>query len=211
MDSAEYFPLSEPFNVHGKVWEVVSVSPDGLSITMRPSNADVPIKPYLNPGYPAPNFTGEGLDGKPIELKAEASKGRYVLLDFWASWCGPCRAEFPTLHRVYDRYKKHGLTIVGVSLDSDLSRAVDAAHQADLTYPHVFDGQGWKNAVAQLYRVRGIPQIYLLDSQLNIVAKNLRGPELERRLRELLGPADPETAPAVDRATPRTRPAPTNH
>ena len=126
-----------------------------------------------------------------------------MLLDFWASWCGPCRAEFPTLRRVHARYKEHGLTIIGVTLDSELSRAVAAAKQAKLTYSHVFDGLGWKNAVAQLYRVHGIPQTYLLDSQLNIVAKNFRGPELERRLRELLGPGDVEAAQAVDRAMPQ--------
>ena len=117
-----------------------------------------------------------------------------MLLDFWASWCGPCRAEFPTLRRMYARYKGHGLTLIGVTLDSELSRAFDAANQAKLTYPHVFDGLGWKNAVALLYRVHGIPRIYLLDSQLNIVAEDLRGPELERRLQELLGPGDEETA-----------------
>ena len=88
---------------------------------------------------------------------------------------GAARAvrEFPTLRRVYARYKEHGLTIIGVNLDSELSLAVDAANRAKLTYPHVFDGLGWKNAVALLYRVHGIPQIYLLDSQLKIVAKNL--------------------------------------
>ena len=203
-DSAEYFRLNEPFNVHGKVWEVVSVSPDGLHITMQPSKANVPIKPYLSPGYPAPAFTGDGLDGKPIDLKAEASKSNYVLLDFWASWCGPCRAEFPTLRRVYARYKEHGLTIVGVTLDSERARAVDATEKAKLTYRHVFDGLGWKNAVAQLYRVHGIPQIYLLDSQLKIVAKNLRGPKLEERLRELLGPGDEKAAKEVDQAMPQT-------
>ena len=189
-DSAEYFHLNEPFNVRGKVWEVAALSADGLSLTMRPSSADVPIKPYLTPGNAAPEFMGRGLDGASIDLRAEAAKSRYLLVDFWASWCGPCRGEFPTLQRVQARYKNHGLRLIGVTLDSDLSRAVAAAEQANLSYPHVFDGQGWKNAVALLYRVRGIPQTYLLDSQLRIVAKNLRGPQLESKLRELLGPGD---------------------
>jgi thiol-disulfide isomerase/thioredoxin/S1-C subfamily serine protease len=199
-DSAEYFPLHEPFNVRGKVWEVASLSPDGLSIALRPSKAKVPIKPYLTPGYPAPEFTAHGLDGKSIDLKAEASKGHYVLLDFWASWCGPCRREFSTLRRVHAQYKDHGLTVIGVNLDSEQAKAIEAAQQADLLYPHVFDGQGWKNAVALLYRVHGIPQVYLLDSQLKIVAKNLRGAQLEMRLRELLGPGDEKAAGAVDKA-----------
>jgi S1-C subfamily serine protease/thiol-disulfide isomerase/thioredoxin len=189
-DSAEYFHLNEPFNVRGKVWQVASLSADGLSLSLRPSSADVPVKPYLTPGNPAPEFTGQGLDGASIDLRAEAAKSRYVIVDFWASWCGPCRAEFPTLQRVRARYKNHGLRLIGVNLDSELSRAVDAAEQAKLSYPHVFDGRGWKNAVALLYRVRGIPQIYLLDNQLRIVARNLRGPQLESKLRELLGPGD---------------------
>ena len=141
-------------------------------------------------------------------MKAEASKGRYLLLDFWASWCGPCRKEFATLHRVHEQYKGRGLRIIGVTLDSELSRAAEAAKQANLSYPHVFDGLGWKNAVAQLYRVHGIPQTYLLDSRLNIVAKNLRGPELERRLRNCSGRAGNEWRAVVvgwveQRAPPR--------
>ena len=198
-DSAEYFRLDEPFNVRGKVWEVASLSPDGLSITLRPSRANVPVKPYLNPGYPAPEFIAKGLDGESIDIKAEAAKSRYVLLDFWASWCGPCRGEFPTLRRIYARYKDHGLTVIGVNLDSDLAKAIDAAQQAKMIYPHAFDGLGWKNAVALLYRVRGIPQVYLLDNQLKIVAKNLRGPQLEKQLRDLLGPGDDEAAEVVDK------------
>jgi S1-C subfamily serine protease/thiol-disulfide isomerase/thioredoxin len=203
MDSAEFFRLNEPFNVHGKVWKVAALSPDGLRIALRPSNAKVAIKAYLSPGCPAPTFTGTSLDGKPIDLKTEASKGKYILVDFWASWCGPCRGEFPTLRRVCARYQKHGLTILGVTLDSDKDRAIEAAAQAKLTYSHVFDGLGWKNAVALLYRVQGIPQTYLLDSQLKIVAKNLRGPNLEKRLQELLGPGDVEAANAVEQATPK--------
>jgi thiol-disulfide isomerase/thioredoxin len=203
-DSAEFFQLNQPFNVHGKVWEVASMSADGLHITLRPSKANVPIKLYLTPGNPAPLFTGIGLDGKPVDLKAEAAKSKYVLLDFWASWCVPCRKEFPTLRRVNARYQKHGLTIVGVTLDSEKSLAVTAADQAKLTYRHVFDGLVWKNAVAQLYRVQSIPQTYLLDSQLKIVAKGLRGAMLEERLQELLGPGDAAAAEAVDKEKPKS-------
>jgi S1-C subfamily serine protease/thiol-disulfide isomerase/thioredoxin len=200
-DSAEFYSLNEPFNVNGKVWEVASMSADGLHITLRPSKANVPIKAYLTPGNPAPLFTGTALDGKPVDLKSQAAKGKYLLLDFWASWCPPCRAEFPTLRRINARYQKHGLTIVGVTLDSekDKNLAVDAAAKAKLSYPHVFDGLGWSNAVAKLYRVQSIPQTYLLDGELKIVARGLRGPMLERRLQELLGPGDAAAAEAVDK------------
>jgi thiol-disulfide isomerase/thioredoxin len=199
-DSAEYYQLNEPFNVRGRVWEVASLSPDGTRVTLRRSQADVPIKPYLNVGCQAIDFSGQGLDGKSIDLRAEAAKSRYVLVDFWASWCGPCRSEFPTLRRMYARYKDHGLTVIGVNLDSELNKATDAARQAALTYPHVFDGRGWTSAVAMLYRVHGIPQVYLLDNQLKIIGKNLRGKELEKRLEELLGPGDEEAAKAADQS-----------
>jgi len=192
-DSAEYYRLTEPVNVHGKTWQVASLSADGREITLRRASVEVAAKPYLNPGYPALNFEGRGLNDRPVTLKDEAAKTRYVLLDFWASWCGPCRAEFPTLRRIHARYKNQELTILGVNLDSDSKLAQDAASKAKLDYSHVFDGQGWKNAVAKLYRVHGIPQTYLIDSNLKIVNKNLRGPALEKRLLELLGPGD-ETA-----------------
>ena len=203
MDSAEYYRLNEPFNVQAKVWQVVSLSPNGLQMTLKPSTAKVPMKTYLSAGYPAPEFIGKGLDNATIDVRSVATRNKYILLDFWASWCGPCRAEFPTMRRVEARYKKHGLAIIGINLDIDRSRAIDIAHQAGLGYPQVFDGRGWKNEVAMLYRVQGIPQLYLLDSNLKIVERNLRGPGLEKRLRELLGPGDEAAAAAVDRMTPK--------
>lgn len=198
-DSAEYYKLNEPFNIEGKVWEAASMSPDGLRITLRQSKVDVAVKPYLKPGRPAPMFTAKGLDDTAIDLKGEASRGKYVLLDFWASWCGPCRREFPTMRRIQAQYKEHGLRIVGIDLDQEHDAAMKAAEDASLDYPHAFDGKGWKNAVAVLYRVHAIPQTYLLDSDLKIVAKNLRGEALQQRLRELLGPGDEAAAAALDK------------
>jgi thiol-disulfide isomerase/thioredoxin len=198
-DSAEWYQLSRPFNVNGKVWEAVSMSPDGRKLTLRPSAAKVALKAYLNPGCPAPSFTGKGVDEKPIDLKEAANGTQYVLLDFWASWCGPCRGEFPVLRRLHARYKDHGLRVIGINLDNDRKKAVDAAAEAVLDYPHVFDGRGWGNAVAELYRVHGIPQTYLLDKDLKIVAKNLRGKMLEDRLEALLGPGDKEAVAALEK------------
>jgi hypothetical protein len=94
-----------------------------------------------------------------------------------------------------------------VNLDSDRAKAVAAAEQAKLSYPHVFNGRGWKSEVAGLYRIHGIPQILLIDSNLKIVGKNLRGPMLEKRLRELLGPGDEAAAKAIDEATPPVKKA----
>jgi len=201
-DSAEHHKLNEPFNIHGQVWEVTSVSPDGTTMTVRPSQADVAMKPDLGRGHPAPLFEAKGLDGERICLKDYASEDGYILLDFWASWCAPCRKEFPMLRDLHARYKGKGLQIIGVNLDSQLDKAVEMARQESLDYPHVFDGRGWQSAVAQLYRVHSIPQAYLLDKDLRIVAARLRGPALERSLESLLGSKTGETrsAPGATRS-----------
>jgi len=158
--------------------------------TQEPAHppATKPNKPSMAVGGRAPSFSGRGLDGQLIDLADERSEVRFVLLDFWASWCGPCRAEFPTMRRLHARFKDHGLRIVGINLDTDLQKARQAVEESDLDYPHVFDGQGWKNAVAQLYDVHAIPAVFLLDKDGRIVAQGLRGAALEERLRELLGP-----------------------
>jgi thiol-disulfide isomerase/thioredoxin len=202
-DSAEHHKLNEPFSIHGKVWQVASLSPDGTSIGLRPSDAQVEMKAYLDVGYPAPPFTAKDLDGNPVVLAEEAANAKYVLLDFWASWCGPCRAEFPYLRRLQARYKNHGLRIIGINLDSERDKAVQAATESQLDYRHVFDGGGWKNAVAVQYRVHGIPETYLLDRDLKILEKALRGSHLEVRLAELLGPGDATAAEPAELLGPR--------
>jgi thiol-disulfide isomerase/thioredoxin len=191
-DSAEHHKLGKPFNVHGKAWKIESMSADGSTLTLKSSAADAPMKMYLEPGYPAPSFAGKDLEGKPIELKKAAKAAKYILLDFWASWCGPCRKEFPYLRRLHAGYRDRGLRILGINMDSKRDAAQQAAKENGLDYTHVFDGLGWKNAVALQYRVSGIPQTYLLDSDMKIVAKNLRGARLERKIAELLGPANTE-------------------
>ena len=218
--SAEIHDLDQPFNLDGLVWEAASVSPDGTRLEIRRSEAKAPMRRYLNPGNPAPEFAGPTLDGKPFDLAGERGKSKYVLLDFWASWCGPCRSEYPHLRSAHARYQNHGFKIVGINLDQDRDKAVSAAKENGLDYPHLFDGQAWKGPVVALYQVRGIPKTFLLDADLKIVANDLRGEELEKKLRELLGPGDEkaaaETSPSSpspgasseNRASPRPRPPP---
>lgn len=206
-DSAEYHALAEPFNIHGAVFEVASLSPDGTRLIIKPSAADVQMRAYLTPGEPAPHFTAEGLNDEVIDLVAESSGAKYVLLDFWASWCVPCRAEYPHLRQLYAQYKDYGLKIIGVSLDSEKEKAIELAEAESLSYPHAFDGGGWKSATAQVYRVHSIPQTYLLDGELNIVARGLRGDALEQRIQSLLGPGDPAAAEAAKAARPDPGPA----
>jgi len=204
-ESAEFHKMGEPFNIHGTALVVASISPDGTSLRISPSDADVEMKPYLDEGFLAPSFAGTGLDEMSIDLREEAADAKYVLLDFWASWCGPCCREFPHLSRLHARYKNHGLRIIGINLDSDREKAMKAVEDAGLNYPHVFDGGGWKSAVATLYRVHGIPTTYLLDENLKIVAKGLRGERMEHRIRDLLGQGDEEVVQA-DTKTPKPKP-----
>ena len=122
--------------------------------------------------------------GKPFNW--ESLKGKTVLLDFWASWCGPCRRENPNVVRLYNQYKNKGFEILGVSLDKDKGQWLQAIEQDKLTWKHVSDLKGWRNEAAQTYHVSSIPATFLLDGSGKIIAKNLRGRSLEAKLAELL-------------------------
>lgn len=135
-------------------------------------------------GAPAPLFTGATPEGG--ELSLESLRGKVVLLDFWASWCGPCRRENPNVVRMYKRFKDQGFEILGVSLDDKRERWEKAIADDNLTWLHVSDLQGWQSAHGQLYGVTSIPQTVLLDREGNILARNLRGPDLERKLEAVL-------------------------
>ncbi len=133
----------------------------------------------------APEIEMNNPDGK--TLKLSSLKGKYVLIDFWASWCAPCRRENPNVVKMYEKYKDKGFEIFGVSLDKDRKRW-EAAIEADgLTWPQVSDLAGWESAAAKKYGVTSIPHTVLLDKEGNIIATKLRGPSLEKKLAELLG------------------------
>jgi thiol-disulfide isomerase/thioredoxin len=108
--------------------------------------------------------------------------GKYVLIDFWASWCGPCRAENPNLVKVYNDFKDKGFDIFGVSLDTDRKSWLKAIKDDNLTWHHVSDLKGWENSAAQVYGVRAIPANVLLDKDGYIIGKNLRGEDLRKKL-----------------------------
>ncbi|NSL86962.1 TlpA family protein disulfide reductase [Chitinophaga sp. Mgbs1] len=136
-------------------------------------------------GATAMNFTQQNVKGDPVKLTDY--RGKYVLLDFWASWCGPCRAENPNVLENYEKYHSKGLEILGVSLDDKKDAWVKAIKDDGLTWEHVSDLKGWRNVVAKEYNIRAVPSNFLLDKDGKIIAKDLRGEELSRKLEEIFG------------------------
>lgn len=135
-------------------------------------------------GTTAANFTANNPDGKPVSLSSY--KGKFVLVDFWASWCGPCRAENPNVVNMYRKYHSDQFDILGVSLDASKDAWVKAIKNDKLEWQQVSDLRAWESKIVTSYGLKGLPFNMLLDKDGKIIAKNLRGPALEMKLKEVL-------------------------
>ena len=135
-------------------------------------------------GKPLADFSQADTSGKEITLAS--FKGKYVLVDFWASWCGPCRAENPNVLRTFEAYKNKNFTVLGISLDKDKQKWIDAIAADGLAWTQLSDLKFWSNAVAQQFSIQSIPQNFLLDPQGNLIGKNLRGSALEYKLMQVM-------------------------
>ncbi|MFL5808383.1 MAG: peroxiredoxin family protein, partial [Flavisolibacter sp.] len=160
-------------------------------------------------GTEALEFTQNDVDGKPVSLSS--FKGKYVLLDFWASWCRPCRAENPNVVKAYAKFKDKNFTVLGVSLDQQKDAWLKAISADRLTWNHVSDLQYWNNSVAQMYHIESIPGNFLIDPNGKIIAKDLHGEELQTKLCEVIGcdekkPVDNKPGKPVTKTSPSGKP-----
>jgi len=166
---------------------------NGLSPTIKESETGkkfaerLPLLKAVALGATAPEFAEADTSGKMVSLSS--FRGKYVLIDFWASWCGPCRHENPNVVKAFNRFKNQKFTIIGVSLDRPNAKDkwLAAIHKDGLAWTQVSDLKFWDSKVAGMYAVRGIPQNFLIDPDGKIIAKNLRGDDLEAKLEELFG------------------------
>ena len=134
------------------------------------------IQDALQAGTTFPDFNEKDLDGKPLSVAA--FKGKVVLVDFWATWCPPCRAEMPNVIRAYEKYHDQGFEIIGVSLDQDRSQLADFIKTQKMPWPEYFDGLGWGNKLAAKYGIMAIPANVLIDANGKIIGKDLYGDDL---------------------------------
>jgi thiol-disulfide isomerase/thioredoxin len=180
--SKKEIPAPEAIEMIGKLSPKISA----LSITKDLQKSLAEIR-QSDVGGQAPGFSAPSPDGKVISLKEVL--GKYTIIDFWASWCRPCRAENPNVVRVYNKYHDKGLNIISVSLDKagQKDRWIKAIADDKMDWHHVSNLQSWQEPIAKMYGVRSIPATFLLDENGNIIDKNLRGAALESKIASLLG------------------------
>ncbi len=165
--------------------EYLSAMDESLSASNIVKNlqARVEVLKKVAIGQPAPDFTQNDSMGNPVSLSS--FKGKYVLIDFWAAWCGPCRGENPNVVKAYNTYNDKGFEVLGISLDDNRDSWLKAVKDDHLSWTHLSELNGWSNSAARLYGVNAIPGNFLINDEGIIVARNIRGEELQEKLAEI--------------------------
>ncbi|MGA2501132.1 MAG: TlpA disulfide reductase family protein [Tepidisphaeraceae bacterium] len=188
----ESFPVTRPFEFDGKWWALANITPEGsfkIVESTKPVAASRPAGPDLSPGQKAPAFTARLLGGKPVKFP-EDYKGKVVLLDFWATWCGPCIAELPNVVNAYEKYHPEGLEILGISLDREGAeqKLADFTRQKKMPWQQVYDGKFWQAEVARTYGIHAIPHMLLVDGDTGVIIADtdIRGDKLAPTIEKAL-------------------------
>ncbi|MFZ4573920.1 MAG: TlpA family protein disulfide reductase [Phycisphaerales bacterium] len=187
----ETFDVAKPFNIGGTTYELAEMAADGSAFKVVKSTKvveEIPTPPDHSVGKTILAFETKDTEGKALKFPADFS-GKIVLLDFWATWCGPCMSEMPNVVTAYDKHHAEGFEILGISLDNEgsLKRMPDVMTKAKMTWRQVADGKGWKAEVAQKYAIDSIPATFLVDGTTGkIIGMNLRGEALEAAVAKAL-------------------------
>ncbi|MBK9991390.1 MAG: TlpA family protein disulfide reductase [Verrucomicrobia bacterium] len=158
---------------------------DGLLPVIAQQRETQKIQAAFAPGAQFPDFDEKDIEGKPLSIAK--FKGKIVLVDFWATWCGPCVAELPNVLEAYKKYHDKGFEIIGISLDKEEAKFKAFIAEKGMTWSHYFDGLGWSSKLGKKYGIESIPATFLLDRDGKVIAKGLRGPALLAELEKQLG------------------------
>jgi len=157
---------------------------DGILDSIKKQEQAKAIQKTLVTGATFPDFDEKDLAGKPLSVANY--KGKVVLLDFWATWCPPCRAELPNVIKTYEKHHDQGFEIIGISLDEDQAKLKSFTAEQKMTWPQYFDGKKWENKLATKYGIQSIPATFLIDGEGKIIGRDLRGEALEEAVAKLL-------------------------
>jgi len=166
-DGFEAYPVTEPFNIAGESWEISEISADGSSMTIVESEEDVDPKVGLRPGTKAPDFTAETLSGDKLSLSD--LRGKYVLIDFWGTWCGPCIEALPVIKKAYETYGDEDFEIVGIAKELNIERFERFVNRENILWPQIPEIYEEQNDIQELYFVNSYPSYYLVNPEGEIV------------------------------------------